>query len=232
MPDQPPVDPISRLKQSIALLEEQQRILELDLSASVRPLRELLAHLEQAARQVVSNQSGGISAKADRIDIGGDVVGRDKIVQGFTADEVDALLTHITSTFQPKPFTGRCPYVGLRSFDESNADLFFGRETLIHELAARLQSTRVVFITGPSGSGKSSLVRAGLIPALKRQTPVPGDHHPLNESSRWDIHLIVPTASPLAALAASLTHDNESVSALAALLDDMARDSRSLSLRV
>ena len=79
MPDQLPVDPIAQLKQSIALLEEQQGILGLDLSASVQPLRELLAHLEQAALQVVSNQSGGISATADRIDIGGDVVSRDKI---------------------------------------------------------------------------------------------------------------------------------------------------------
>src|SRR5512136_2813490 len=79
MSDQLLVDPISQLKQSITLLEEQQRILGLDLSASVQLLRDLLNQLEQAAPPAVSNQSGGISAMADRIDIGGDAVGRDRI---------------------------------------------------------------------------------------------------------------------------------------------------------
>ena len=79
MPDQPPADPIAQLKQSIASLEEQQRTLGVDLSASIQPLRELLAGLEQTASLVAPNQSGGITAEADRINIGGDAVGRDKI---------------------------------------------------------------------------------------------------------------------------------------------------------
>ncbi|MFN8596360.1 MAG: hypothetical protein U0559_09290 [Anaerolineae bacterium] len=65
---------------------------------------------------------------AERIAVGGDVIGRDKIVQGYSADEVKDLLEQITSTLQPQPFTGQCPYVGLRPFAESDADLFFAEK--------------------------------------------------------------------------------------------------------
>jgi formylglycine-generating enzyme required for sulfatase activity len=76
MPDQPPDDPIGRLMQNIAALEEKQRNEGVDLSAEIQSLRALLGMIERPATTV--NQSGGITAEADRIDIGGDVVGRDK----------------------------------------------------------------------------------------------------------------------------------------------------------
>jgi hypothetical protein len=119
----------------------------------------------------VSNVSGGVNLDAERdVNIGGDVVGRDKIVsyQGYTVEQVSTLLTQISSTFQPKPFDGRCLYVGLDSFIEDQADLFFGREALITDLVTRVKEARFVVIARPSGSGKSSVVRAGLIPALKQ----------------------------------------------------------------
>ena len=115
----------------------------------------------------VTNVSGGVNVDANPVTIPGDVVGRDKIV-GYTAEQVSTLLTQISSTFQPKPFDGRCPYLGLDAFSEEDADRFFGRETLESELVARVKDSRFVVIAGPSGSGKSSLVRAGLIHALKR----------------------------------------------------------------
>ena len=101
-------------------------------------------------------------------DISGEVTiaGRD-IYKGYTAEQVSVLLTQITSKFQPKPFNGRCPYKGLDVFEEEDAALFFGRERLVEDLVGRVKESRTVFITGPSGSGKSSLVRAGLIPALR-----------------------------------------------------------------
>ena len=78
MPDQPPLDPIARLQQNIAALEEKQRTKEVDLSAEILSLRAVLASLNLTATTV--NQNGGISAEADRIDIGGNAVGRDNIV--------------------------------------------------------------------------------------------------------------------------------------------------------
>ena len=68
----------------------------------------------------------------------------------------------------PRSEETRAPYLGLRSFQVEDAEWFFGRETLTAVLVARVREHRagVLAVTGPSGSGKSSLLRAGLIPAL------------------------------------------------------------------
>ena len=58
------------------------------------------------------------------------------------------------------------PYPGLRAFEAEEDYLFFGREKEVDELLRRLRSTRFLAIVGTSGSGKSSLVRCGLISAL------------------------------------------------------------------
>ncbi len=59
----------------------------------------------------VTTVSGGVNLEAQRdVTIGGDVVGRDKITVGYTVEQVSTLLTQISSTFQPRPFDGRCPY--------------------------------------------------------------------------------------------------------------------------
>jgi transcriptional regulator with XRE-family HTH domain len=72
------------------------------------------------------------------------------------------------------------PYKGLRAFQEEDAPDFFGREALTARLGARLAETgpltRFLVVVGPSGSGKSSVVRAGLIPALQRDA-LPGGSH-------------------------------------------------------
>jgi WD40 repeat protein/DNA-binding SARP family transcriptional activator/class 3 adenylate cyclase/type II secretory pathway predicted ATPase ExeA len=59
-----------------------------------------------------------------------------------------------------------CPYKGLARFEAADADNFFGRERLVAELLARVPETSLMAVVGPSGSGKSSLLRAGLLPAL------------------------------------------------------------------
>jgi len=60
------------------------------------------------------------------------------------------------------------PFPGLRPFEPYQADIFFGRDEQIEELTQRLQKRRFIAVVGTSGSGKSSLVRAGLIPVLER----------------------------------------------------------------
>lgn len=64
------------------------------------------------------------------------------------------------------PQPERTPYKGLDSFGPEDADAFFGREQLVADLVARVAGGGLVGVVGPSGSGKSSLVRAGLIPAI------------------------------------------------------------------
>jgi formylglycine-generating enzyme required for sulfatase activity len=119
-----------------------------------------------------------------------------------------------------KPETGESPYMGLRYFDTADADLFYGRESLTRELAERVEKENFLAIVGASGSGKSSVARAGLIPVWKK------------ENERGTIHVLTPTEHPLESLAASLTRDSESVTATSTLMDDLMKDARSLRLYV
>ena len=64
-------------------------------------------------------------------------------------------------------FASDNPFVGLRAFGVADAELFFGREAQVARLVARLRETRFLATVGASGCGKSSLVLAGLIPALQ-----------------------------------------------------------------
>jgi WD40 repeat protein/DNA-binding SARP family transcriptional activator len=66
----------------------------------------------------------------------------------------------------PPPATLVCPFKGLAPFEPHDHDLFFGRERLVGELIARLETTNFLLLTGPSGSGKSSVLQAGLLPSL------------------------------------------------------------------
>ncbi|MBI5667876.1 MAG: protein kinase [Chloroflexi bacterium] len=92
------------------------------------------------------------------------------------------------------------PYKGLRPFQEADASDFFGREKLVEQLAARFEQEgvggRFVAIVGPSGSGKSSLANAGLIPALRQGV--------VEDSDRWFFGQIVPGAHPFDELQAVL----------------------------
>jgi len=127
-------------------------------------------------------------------DVDGEVnIAGGDIYKGLTAEQVSTLLTQITATFQPKVFDGRCPYKGLDVFEEEDAELFFGREKTIDDLVERVRKSKTVFITGPSGNGKSSLVRAGLIPKLKQGG--------LMNSERWLYETVKPGRDPLEALA-------------------------------
>ena len=89
------------------------------------------------------------------------------------------------------------PYRGLEYFDEAQAPFFYGRESTIDDLFYRLTDARKNFVAviGPSGSGKSSVVRAGLIPRLRRQRPP-------NET--WDIATMTPGERPWFRLADAL----------------------------
>jgi conflict system STAND superfamily ATPase len=59
-----------------------------------------------------------------------------------------------------------CPFVALAPFGADHAEYFFGLERLMAEMVARLVGTPLLSVVSPSGSGKSSAVRAGLLPAL------------------------------------------------------------------
>ena len=126
------------------------------------------------------------------------------------------------------PAPGDPPYKGLQSFDEADAEHFLGREQLTARLVGRLRQNPFLAVVGASGSGKSSLVRAGLVPALRGGQPLADGGLPPTGSSRWAIRLLTPTAHPLDALAVALTGPDAPPDAAAALAAQLAADSGAL----
>jgi serine/threonine protein kinase len=92
------------------------------------------------------------------------------------------------------------PYKGLRAFQEADVEDFFGRSALVEHLVTRLdvnwEQGRFLLVVGPSGSGKSSVVCAGLLPALRHGAAV--------SSERWFITDMLPGTHPLEELEAAL----------------------------
>ncbi|MEZ5355374.1 MAG: ATP-binding protein, partial [Bryobacteraceae bacterium] len=89
------------------------------------------------------------------------------------------------------------PFPGLRPFEPNESFLFFGREAHTRELLRRLGEHRMLAVVGTSGSGKSSLVRAGLLPALY-------SGHLAGAGTGWRIAVMRPGSAPLDELAKSL----------------------------
>src|ERR1051325_1447186 len=93
------------------------------------------------------------------------------------------------------------PFSGLRPFEPDGDHFFFGRETHTDELQRRLRSHRFLSVVGTSGSGKSSLVRSGLIPALQSGFMV-------TAGSSWRVAMFRPGENPIGHLAAVLNESD------------------------
>ncbi len=158
--------------------------------------------------------------------IGGDVAGRDIIKNYYQI----VISPGPAEDDREPPAPGDPPYKGLQYFDEHDADHFFGRERLTGKIVSRLHQTQFLTVIGASGSGKSSLIRAGVIPALRHGQRLADGSLPPTDSGQWDIRTLTPTAHPLEALAATLAHHEESVTAITALQQDLAAEPRALAL--
>ncbi|MDR4495708.1 MAG: TIR domain-containing protein, partial [Nitrospirales bacterium] len=113
------------------------------------------------------------------------------------------------------------PYRGLQVFDEEHAKWYFGRNGEIQRVLEKLKISRFLAIVGPSGSGKSSLARAGLIPRL-REGALPG-------SDTWPISVLCPGSNPLASLAALLLRIHPA-EGMPQTVDSLSNDPRTLHL--
>ena len=139
------------------------------------------------------------------------------------------------------PKDERCPYRGLQTFEAEHAEFFFGREAPIAQLVTTLATLhpsdssaaeggnapiRFLVVIGASGSGKSSLVRAGLVPALQ--------HGALPGSDQWTVVMLKPGSRPLEELATRIApvlyERTEQLTATRHLLDNLMDDGRALRL--
>ncbi|MET8867388.1 helix-turn-helix domain-containing protein [Nonomuraea sp. NPDC004580] len=115
-----------------------------------------------------------------------------------TALQTGGELTGLAESLAPPG--GGCPYRGLRPYEPEDARWFFGRDRAVSALLARLAAPPrgPLIVVAPSGAGKTSLLRAGLLPALRRGTlPAPG-------SRTWPVILFTPGEHPVATLLARI----------------------------
>jgi WD40 repeat protein len=138
----------------------------------------------------------------------GDMVRRQAADVRIAREDLAAIWQRQTETGAGEPgdaqgprWTAGCPYLGLLPFDQAHAEVFYGRQRLTAELivklAGRLAGPAMVIVSGASGAGKSSLLHAGLLPALATGRQLEGSQH-------WPRVVMTPTGDPLTEMATRL----------------------------
>lgn len=186
---QPPFTSLDALREAHTALLERRRVEDPPSAAFLDAARAFV--LRGAASGALLDDDGDRRVAQSLLDFWANLL--------YRADrtELDATLVEFDPALAPSIPDDRCPYMGLEAFDEASSTLFFGRQRLVAELITRLDEQRLVAVVGPSGSGKSSVVRAGLVPALKAGA-LPG-----SETWRY-VGPIVPGSDPLEALAQAI----------------------------
>lgn len=126
--------------------------------------------------------------------------------QGNTLTINQIIQISVTEIKTRKPIAAS-PYRGLRPFDEVNRDFFFGRDRLVALLLQLVATRNLVLVAGASGSGKSSVIRAGLLPQLRARLP----------QGRFHALVLTPDRDPFLSLRGPLQSVGVSQSRLQAL---------------
>ncbi|MCU0478699.1 MAG: winged helix-turn-helix domain-containing protein, partial [Chloroflexi bacterium] len=188
-----------RLEADLALGRHADVIDELQALVAQEPLRErlrgqLMAALYRAGRQAEALRTYGEGRRVLGDELGIDPGPELQQLEGWILRQDPRLEV---PTRQRRV---RNPYKGLRPFAEADSPDFFGRDALVARLVERLgdvaRAGRLLLVVGPSGSGKSSAIRAGLVPALRAGG--------LAGSARWPIAVMQPGTRPLRELAVAL----------------------------
>ena len=188
-----------RLEADLGLGDHDGVIDEIAALVAAHPLRERLRGQLMVALYRAGRQAEALRAHAEGRQVLADELGIDP---GPELQQLEGWILRQDPRLEPpaRRRAARNPYKGLRPFGEQDSPDFFGREALTARLVERLgqaaRAGRFLAIVGPSGSGKSSAVRAGLIPAL-RAGELPG-------AERWRIALMLPGSRPFRELAAAL----------------------------
>ncbi|WP_242048435.1 MULTISPECIES: eIF2A-related protein [Nostocaceae] len=157
------------------------------LSERAPALRQRFAELAQKLGNSLGADSNALSKSA-----------REEREQALTAvntlceEIIDLSFNALALGQQPPTYNSCCPFLGLYPFREENREFFFGREQLIIQLNEKLTEHNFLAVLGASGSGKSSVVLAGLIPALQEKQP------------NLVVSYMTPSNNPMAQLQATL----------------------------
>ncbi|MEM6529863.1 MAG: serine/threonine-protein kinase, partial [Chloroflexota bacterium] len=208
------------------------------LYSTVPSVREYRPELPEELNEVIEQATE--KQPADRYDSVGTMAAAFRRAMGATRDTVIENMDHATvpgfdlrELEATETFTGlqaiadqptqaldvepENPYKGLRAFQEADAQDFFGRDRQVDTLLERLtnegRDSRFIALVGPSGSGKSSLVRAGMLPALR-------------SDDKWFITDMTPGSHPLEELEAALLR--VAVNPPSSLIEQLERDERGL----
>jgi WD40 repeat protein/tRNA A-37 threonylcarbamoyl transferase component Bud32 len=174
----------------------------------------LAVAVDEASRQLVDVASRAAAGRSDLSEVEAELTGKVLDLQ-FVQEHVRTLGPATPTRVATE---GVCPFKGLASFEPVDADYFFGRERLVAEVVARLVGAGFLGIVGPSGSGKSSVLRAGLLPALAGGV-LPG-------SEGWRRLLLRPGERPMEELRRVLVSGAEDP--LAEMLDTLSEGARLL----
>ena len=173
----------------------------------------LIIDYSDVLSQLLVNDETGMAHTPDGVPIPaayvhGDVVFGDKIlgnkiISAVYIEQQTVINRTLVDNIEGKPpDPGEPPYKGLQSYTENDANLFFGREQLTAELIQRLVETNFLAVIGASGSGKSSVVRAGVVPVLTGQKHA--NILPEALAAEWTPYIFSPSQQPLQSLAAAL----------------------------
>ncbi|MEB3233552.1 MAG: ATP-binding protein, partial [Leptolyngbyaceae bacterium] len=188
--------------------------------ASSQPESQLLQQQADTVHgQVIAKMTGGSNQQSDTVH--GQIIA--KMTGGMNVGQLTVYVSQMqmpleTVAEKPQPSKTRLganPYQGLLAFQETDGDRFFGRDAQINQLWQQFRglfdhesTTRILTIYGPSGSGKSSLARAGLIPKLGEEA-IPGytvarvvsllpGTHPIEALSTVLARIVTQDATPVA----------------------------------
>lgn len=192
----------------------------------LRRLQEAILRQDETLERVVPDDAWASRETVRQLGAGAGAVSRRR--GALRADELELAQNVIDlQTLRARPSRAgldaarpSCPYKGLEAFDTGDAEDFFGRERLVAEMVARIPGTGLLGVIGRSGSGKSSALRAGLLPALASGV-LPG-------SERWTRVVMRPGDRPRSALRRALRAPPEAEDPIGHAISRVAADSRLL----
>ena len=184
--------------------------------------RWLMAEVQDMLHQIQGRQAEALALQREQLDLQREQLVKTNLLIGIHIRDYEPAQLEQGGADEPRPADVACPYKGLEAFQPVDTGYFFGREELVADLFARLAESSLLAVVGASGSGKSSLLRAGVVPGLWAGV-LPG-------SKDWLVRIMTPGREPLEELAmrVSLIHGVASGS----LLADLRSDTRGLALAI